>query len=112
MKFYGKGQKQSKYIIMLKRIIKGKAKVEDINQDDKKEDALTNSIMVNFLSDLLSKTNDSYINNKLKEFRTRVLNKSQKKRYPHVFSRLQNDVRKRQTATSRVSSMSIPKLNQ
>ena len=106
-----KGHQQNRYIIMLKRIIKGKAKLEDINQDVKKDDVFSNSILVNFLSDLLSKTNDKYINTKLKEFRTRVLKKSQKKRYPHVFSRLQDDIRKRQSISSQTSIPAISKYN-
>ena len=94
-----KDSKRERYYIMLKRIIKDKARPEDINKDSSLDDFFSNSIISNFLNYLLSKTNDQFINDKLKEFRTLNLKKTHQKIQPTVFSRLQKDVKKRQTTT-------------
>jgi hypothetical protein len=44
---------KNRYIIMLKRIILGKARAEDFDKEANKNDFYSNSIISNFLSDML-----------------------------------------------------------
>lgn len=101
--------KQHRYVIMLKRIIRGKAKVEEFQQEDKSEDHFSNSIIANFLSDLLSKTSDKFINDQLRGFRREMIKRNQKRKFPHVFARLQSDAKKRKNDPSPKPSPSISK---
>jgi len=68
-----KRQLQNRYVIMLKRIVSGKAKAEDFTKETKKNDHYSNSIMGNFLSDVLLHSHDKFINQRMMEYRSKVV---------------------------------------
>lgn len=82
---------------MLKRIISGKAKAEDFMKESMKDDFYCNSIINNFLSDLLGRTSDEFINKRMKNFRSKIVEQKEGKKFPHVFSRLQTDIKRRKS---------------
>ena len=101
--------KQQKYILMMKKIIKGNAKMEDFQQEEKSSESFSNSIIANFLSNLLSKTSDKYINSQIREFRKEMIRRNQKKRFPHVFERLMKSSKSRDNESSLSPNISTTK---
>jgi Pyruvate/2-oxoacid:ferredoxin oxidoreductase gamma subunit len=80
-------------IIMLNGNISGKVKTKD----SMKNDIYTNSVMNTFLFDLVGWTDDDAINKRMKNFRSSIIAQKEIKTFPHVFLRMQTDVKKRQT---------------
>uniref|UniRef100_A0A7S3JJM8 Uncharacterized protein n=1 Tax=Euplotes harpa TaxID=151035 RepID=A0A7S3JJM8_9SPIT len=89
---------RDRYIIMLRRIITGKAKAEEFSNEAKMDNRFSTSIVSTFLSDLLSITSDAYINNQMKIFRANEM-RMHKRSLPHVFLRLQKDAVKRNSSS-------------
>ena len=105
------GNKQEKttdanqYVILLRRIILGKATSQDYKLESQdRDDTFKKSTISNFLSDLLAYTNDEFINQRLKLYRSKMIETNKVKSYPHVFDRLNKDAAKRQAFSSRRSS--------
>ncbi|CAI2384506.1 unnamed protein product [Moneuplotes crassus] len=96
-----KGMKQrtkDRFIIMLKRIILGKAKPEDFTRENNESNFHSDSIINNFLCDLLGRTKDEFINERMKTFRSNILMKNQQNmKIPNVFSRMKDDVLRRES---------------
>ncbi|CAI2359348.1 unnamed protein product [Moneuplotes crassus] len=95
---------QHKFIIMLKRVIDGKTKTGGTLSQKKKKSFYPNSTIKNFLDDLLGQTKNKYINNQMRIFRNSVMSKDPSyKKVPHVFNRMQDDVRRRENDSDQFS---------
>jgi len=87
---------RNRFIIIMKRIILGKAKAEDLSKESSTDNFYSNSIVNNFLSDILGRTKDDFINNRMKVYRNKIIEKKQRRKFPHVFTRMNDDVKRRQ----------------